>query len=38
MTLERIHQTKASGGRVIAIGTTVVRALESAARTGVLSG
>lgn len=37
-TLEKIVQTKASGGRVIAVGTTVVRALESAAMTGVLSG
>ncbi|MGM0900958.1 MAG: S-adenosylmethionine:tRNA ribosyltransferase-isomerase [Bacillota bacterium] len=37
-TLERIRQTKARGGRVIAVGTTVVRALESAAKTGTLSG
>lgn len=28
-TLEAIHQTRANGGRVIAIGTTTVRALES---------
>jgi S-adenosylmethionine:tRNA ribosyltransferase-isomerase len=30
--LERIGETKSRGGRVVAIGTTVVRALESAAR------
>ncbi len=29
-TLEAVRRTKASGGRVIAIGTSVVRALESA--------
>jgi S-adenosylmethionine:tRNA ribosyltransferase-isomerase len=29
---ERVQTSKASGGRVIAVGTTVVRALESAAR------
>lgn len=28
--VEKIHRTRASGGRVIAIGTTVVRALEAA--------
>ncbi len=36
-----IEGTKAAGGRVVAVGTTVVRALESAARAGgapVLSG
>jgi S-adenosylmethionine:tRNA ribosyltransferase-isomerase len=32
-----IAQTKAKGGRVFAIGTTVVRALEGAAATGQLS-
>lgn len=37
-TVEKIVNTKASGGRVIAVGTTVVRALESAAMTGILSG
>lgn len=37
-TIEKIHQTKASGGRVIAVGTTVVRALESAGMTGVFNG
>lgn len=31
-TAEKIHRTKAAGGRVIAVGTTSVRALESAAR------
>jgi S-adenosylmethionine:tRNA ribosyltransferase-isomerase len=31
-TCQRIREVKASGGRVIAIGTTVVRALESAAK------
>jgi S-adenosylmethionine:tRNA ribosyltransferase-isomerase len=30
--LESIRETKARGGRVVAVGTTVVRALESAAR------
>ena len=34
--IERIHATRASGGRVIAVGTTVVRALESAMRDGQL--
>lgn len=29
MTAEKINQTHAAGGRVIAVGTTVVRALES---------
>lgn len=37
-TMERILRTKASGKRVIAVGTTVVRALESAVRNGMLSG
>jgi S-adenosylmethionine:tRNA ribosyltransferase-isomerase len=31
---ERIHATRAAGGRVIAIGTTVIRALESARQGG----
>jgi S-adenosylmethionine:tRNA ribosyltransferase-isomerase len=31
-----IHQTKAQGGRVIAVGTTVVRSLEGAAQSGTL--
>jgi S-adenosylmethionine:tRNA ribosyltransferase-isomerase len=33
-TAERIQQTKAVGRRVVAVGTTTVRALESAARDG----
>ncbi|WP_144555549.1 S-adenosylmethionine:tRNA ribosyltransferase-isomerase [Bacillus sp. X1(2014)] len=37
-TMDRIIQTKAAGKRVIAVGTTVVRALESAAKNGVFSG
>lgn len=32
----QIRRTRASGGRVIAVGTTVVRALESASKDGVL--
>jgi S-adenosylmethionine:tRNA ribosyltransferase-isomerase len=35
-TVELIQETKASGGRVIAVGTTVVRALEGAAAGGEL--
>jgi S-adenosylmethionine:tRNA ribosyltransferase-isomerase len=35
-TVEKIRQTKAHGGRVIAVGTTVTRALEGAAQTGEL--
>ncbi len=34
---EKIEKTKQNGGRVIAIGTTVVRALETAAREGTLA-
>lgn len=34
--VEQIQQTRAAGGRVVAIGTTVVRALESAAADGHL--
>ncbi len=34
--VERVAATKAAGGRVVAIGTTVVRALESAAAQGQL--
>ena len=30
-TIRRIEQTRARGGRIVAVGTTVVRALESAA-------
>lgn len=35
-TIDQIAETHARGGRVIAIGTTVVRALEAAAATGEL--
>ena len=35
-TVEQIRETQASGGRVIAVGTTVVRALEGAAASGEL--
>jgi S-adenosylmethionine:tRNA ribosyltransferase-isomerase len=35
-TVEKIQQTKANGGRVIAVGTTAVRSLEAAAQTGTL--
>lgn len=34
--VDRIHHARARGGRIIAVGTTVVRALESASRDGVL--
>jgi len=34
---ERIERTKAAGGRVVAVGTTSVRALESAALGGTLA-
>ncbi|WP_329741060.1 tRNA preQ1(34) S-adenosylmethionine ribosyltransferase-isomerase QueA [Dyella sp. A6] len=34
--IEKIHRTRAAGGRVIAVGTTVVRALESATVDGQL--
>lgn len=33
-TLQKIHDTRARGGRVIAVGTTSVRSLEAAAREG----
>lgn len=36
--VEKIVQTKAAGGRVIAVGTTVVRALEGAARAAEKEG
>ena len=36
-TVERIQATRQRGGRVVAIGTTVVRALETAAASGVLA-
>ena len=35
--VERIQATRAAGGRVIGVGTTVVRALESATSDGVLA-
>ena len=35
-TVEAIQRTKERGGRVVAVGTTVVRSLESAARMGEL--
>lgn len=34
---DKIAETKRAGGRVIAVGTTVVRALETAARSGKLA-
>lgn len=34
--VEQVRRTRAAGGRVIAVGTTVVRALESASRDGEL--
>ena len=37
-TMQKILETKDSGKRIIAVGTTVVRALESAARNNTLSG
>ena len=35
-TVDKINQTKENGGRVIAVGTTAVRSLESAAKGGTL--
>ncbi len=35
-TVQAVHEARARGGRVIAIGTTAVRALESASRSGQL--
>jgi S-adenosylmethionine:tRNA ribosyltransferase-isomerase len=35
--VDRIRRTRAAGGRVVAVGTTVVRALESATRDGILA-
>jgi S-adenosylmethionine:tRNA ribosyltransferase-isomerase len=37
-TLEAIARTRAQGGRVVAVGTTTVRTLESWARSGQFSG
>ncbi|MCL6269040.1 tRNA preQ1(34) S-adenosylmethionine ribosyltransferase-isomerase QueA [Sansalvadorimonas sp. 2012CJ34-2] len=34
--VERVKQTKANGGRIIAVGTTSVRSLETAAQSGKL--
>lgn len=36
-TCRRIEETKAQGGRVIAVGTTTVRSLETAAQSGKLA-
>jgi S-adenosylmethionine:tRNA ribosyltransferase-isomerase len=36
-TVERIRETKANGGRVIAVGTTAARSLEGASQSGVLT-
>ncbi len=35
-TVDQINQTKANGGRIIAVGTTAVRSVESAAKSGTL--
>jgi len=35
-TVAAIEATQAAGGRIVAVGTTTVRSLESAARSGVL--
>jgi S-adenosylmethionine:tRNA ribosyltransferase-isomerase len=35
-TVDQINQTKKNGGRVIAVGTTAVRSIESAAKSGKL--
>jgi S-adenosylmethionine:tRNA ribosyltransferase-isomerase len=35
-TVDAVRKTKANGGRIIAVGTTAVRALESASQTGRL--
>jgi S-adenosylmethionine:tRNA-ribosyltransferase-isomerase (queuine synthetase) len=35
-TVDKINQTKANGGRIIAVGTTAVRSMESAAKSGKL--
>ena len=37
-TLEAVAATRAAGGEVVAVGTTVVRALESAMATGTPAG
>ncbi|MDJ0600512.1 MAG: tRNA preQ1(34) S-adenosylmethionine ribosyltransferase-isomerase QueA [Crocosphaera sp.] len=38
ITVEKIKETKANGGRVIAVGTTVVRALEGTAKATEMAG
>jgi len=35
--VDAVHATRAAGGRVVAVGTTVARALESAAASGTLA-
>lgn len=35
-TVDKVHQTKAAGGRIWAVGTTTVRTLEFAASSGIL--
>ena len=35
-TVDKINQTKKNGGRIIAVGTTAVRSMESAAKSGQL--
>ncbi|MEY4593447.1 MAG: hypothetical protein RIR18_2342 [Pseudomonadota bacterium] len=37
-TVQKIQQTKQAGNRVIAVGTTSLRALESASSSGILQG
>lgn len=37
-TIDAIERTRAEGGRIVAVGTTTVRTLESWARTGAASG
>jgi S-adenosylmethionine:tRNA ribosyltransferase-isomerase len=37
-TVRAVRRTRRRGGRIVAVGTTVVRALESAARDGLLPG
>lgn len=36
-TVERVRQTKAKGGRVIAVGTTAARSLEGASQNGAIA-
>jgi S-adenosylmethionine:tRNA ribosyltransferase-isomerase len=35
--VDKINETKKNGGRILAVGTTVVRSLETAAKSGVLA-